>query len=324
MPSASSLLASEGAGSVAEASERRVVGTGVELFVREWGDPTAPTVLLVHGFPDTSAVWILVAEALVDHGLHAVAYDVRGAGASGAPTDPGGYAVDRLVDDLRAVADAVSPDRPVHLVGHDWGSIQGWEAATAGALAGRLASFTSISGPPLDHIGLWLRERARRRDVLTLLRQGIRSSYVAAFHVPGATRAAWALRGAIGRTRGAWSRSLARMDGARVDAAWPAPTFGSDVARGMGLYKANFRPKLRHPVARHAHVPVQLIIPTRDRFVPGWFFDGIDAVAPDLRRREVLARHWIVRSQPVDVASWIADFAEEIEARSGRTEEVAG
>jgi hypothetical protein len=47
-------------------------------------------------------------------------------------------------------------------------------------------------------------------------------------------------------------------------------------------------------------------------------FDGIEEVAPDLRRREVEARHWIVRSQPVDVAAWVAEFAEEIEARSAR------
>ena len=154
----------------------------------------------------------------------------------------------------------------------------------------------------------------------------MRSSYVAAFHTPGVARLAWTFRRALGRTRGAWSTSLARMEGARVDASWPAPTFGTDVAQGMGLYRANFRPKLRHPVARHAHVPVQLVIPLRDRFVPAWLFDGIEAVAPDLRRREVQARHWLVRSQPVDVAAWIAGFVEEIEGRrtAESTDEAAG
>lgn len=300
---------------MAEPRARRVAGAGVDLAVREWGDPTGPTVVLVHGFPDTGAVWAPVAEALVDHGFHAVTYDVRGAGTSEAPADLEGYRLDRLVADLRHVVDAVSPEAPVHLVGHDWGSIQGWEAATSDQLRGRLASYTSISGPPLDHVGLWMRERIRRRDVVTLLRQSSRSSYVAAFHTPGVARLAWTFRKALGRTRGAWTRSLARFDGARVDDAWPAPTFGTDVAQGMQLYRANFRPKLRRPEARHAHVPVQLVIPVQDRFVPGWLFEGIEAVAPDLRRREVHARHWLVRSQPVDVAAWIADFAEEVDGR---------
>jgi pimeloyl-ACP methyl ester carboxylesterase len=222
----------------------------------------------------------------------------------------------------------MSPDRPVHLVGHDWGSIQGWEAATSDALLGRLASYTSISGPPLDHAGLWMRDQLRHGHLLTLLRQAARSSYVAAFHTPGVARLAWTFRGAIGRSRSAWRRSLARLDGARVDDAWPAATFGTDVAQGMGLYRANFRPKLRHPQIRHAQLPVQLVVPVHDRFVPGWLFEGIEAVAPDLQRRDVQARHWVVRSQPVDVASWIAAFVEEVEARDevveGSTREVAG
>jgi pimeloyl-ACP methyl ester carboxylesterase len=295
-------------------ADRRVTGDGLELAVREWGDPSRATVLLVHGFPDTSAVWIPVAEALVDHGFHVAAYDVRGAGESDAPTSLLGYRLDRLVEDLRAVADAVSPEQPVHLVGHDWGSIQSWEAVTSDRLAGRLASFTSISGPPLDHAALWLRERLRRRSLVTLARQAVRSSYIAVFHLPGLARLAAARPRAVGRMRRMWSRTLARVDGARVDDAWPAATFGNDVANGMGLYRANFRSRMLHPAPRRAHVPVQLIVLTRDRFVPGWLLEGLDAVAPDLHRREVNARHWVVRSQPVDVASWIAEHAVAVDA----------
>ena len=47
----------------------------------------------------------------------------------------------------------------VHLVGHDWGSLQGWEAVTTDHMAGRIASFTSMSGPCLDHAGWWIRDR---------------------------------------------------------------------------------------------------------------------------------------------------------------------
>jgi pimeloyl-ACP methyl ester carboxylesterase len=293
---------------------RRVAGDGLDLAVHEWGDPALPTAVLVHGFPDTSAVWTPVAEALVDHGYHVVAYDVRGAGDSEAPAGVSGYALDHLVADLRAVVDATSPGVPVHLVGHDWGSIQAWDAVTDPRLEGRVASFTSISGPPLDHAGRWMRDRLRHGKVVVLLRQATRSSYVAFFHTPGVARLARAGRGAIGRTRKAWSRTLARTDGARVDESWPAPTFGTDVAQGMNLYRANFRPKLRRPVARRTDIPVQLVIPTNDRFVPAWLFEGLEEVAPDLRRREVTARHWIVRSQPVDIASWVAAFADEVSA----------
>jgi pimeloyl-ACP methyl ester carboxylesterase len=96
---------------------RRVTGAGVDLAVTEWGDPAAPTVVLVHGYPDTSALWRPVVAELEPR-YHVVTYDVRGAGDSTAP-DAGraGYTLDLLVDDLAAVADATSPGRPVHLVG---------------------------------------------------------------------------------------------------------------------------------------------------------------------------------------------------------------
>ncbi|MGX6448883.1 alpha/beta fold hydrolase, partial [Patulibacter sp. S7RM1-6] len=108
---------------------RRVTSAdGTSLAVREHGDPSRPTVLLVHGYPDTSALWEGVI-ALLEDDLHVVAHDVRGAGESDRPRGLGPYALRHLAEDVRAVADAVAPGRRVHLVGHDWGALQGWEAA---------------------------------------------------------------------------------------------------------------------------------------------------------------------------------------------------
>ena len=134
---------------------RTVESAGVRLAVFESGaaaaggpgqsnaaGPTVPTVLLVHGYPDTHRVWDqLAAELDADH--HVVRYDVRGAGQSGAPADLRGYRLDQLADDMFAVADAVSADRAVHVVGHDWGSIQAWHAVTDPRAAMRIASFTT-------------------------------------------------------------------------------------------------------------------------------------------------------------------------------------
>jgi pimeloyl-ACP methyl ester carboxylesterase len=293
-------------------AERRIRGDGLELALRTWGDPSDPTVVLVHGYPDTHAVWVPVAEALVDHGFHVAAHDVRGAGESDAPATREGYGLDHLVADLAAVFDEVSPDAPVHLVGHDWGSIQSWHAVGDPNLDHRIASFTSISGPPLDHAGRWMRRQLRSGRLLRLARQSGRSAYVGAFHLPGVQRLALrAVDGGGGRRR-AWAALLHRTDGAQVDDEWPAPTFGRDVARGMALYRANFRPHLRRPAPpRPTPAPVLLVLPTKDRFVPEWLFEGIEAHAPDLRRRPVPARHWgVVRGQPVDLAGWIAEHAE--------------
>ncbi|MDP9443295.1 MAG: alpha/beta fold hydrolase, partial [Actinomycetota bacterium] len=128
---------------------RRVRSGEVDLAVREYGDPAAPPLLAVHGYPDTQVLWEPVAARLADR-FRVVTYDVRGAGESTAPRDRDGYHVDRLVDDVVAVLDAVARrstvQRPVHLLGHDWGSVQLWEVVTReqrdDRLRGRLASYT--------------------------------------------------------------------------------------------------------------------------------------------------------------------------------------
>lgn len=122
---------------------------GVKLAIYEYGDSDRPTVLFVHGYPDDHSVWEPVI-ALTAGDFHVVTYDVRGTGASGQPAKRGGYAMSQLRDDLATVISLTSPDSPVHLVAHDWGSIQSWAAVSDSAFANKLASFTSVSGPGLD------------------------------------------------------------------------------------------------------------------------------------------------------------------------------
>src|SRR5689334_16894269 len=104
-------------------TRRWVDSGGLRLAVRVTGDPGRPTVLLVHGYPDNSAVWDGVVARLAGR-FRVVRYDVRGHGESDAPPDRAGYRMRHLAADLVAVVRATSPDTPVHLVAHDWGSIQ--------------------------------------------------------------------------------------------------------------------------------------------------------------------------------------------------------
>lgn len=288
------------------ARERWVRTGGIELCVAELGDATQPTVLLLHGYPDSKEVWSEVAERLAGR-FHVVLYDVRGHGRSTAPTPlRGGFTLEKLTDDFLAVADAVSPDRPVHLVGHDWGSVQSWEFVTVQRTEGRIASFTSMSGPSLDHFGHWIKKRMSRptpRRVGQLLGQGAKSWYVYMLHTPVLPELAW--RGPLGRQ---WPRILQRLE--KVPGGdYPTPSLPQDAAHGAWLYRDNVRARLRRPRSdAYAQVPVQLITPTGDIFLSERLYDELGEWAPQLTRRSLPAKHWAPRTRPDQLSAWIGEF----------------
>jgi pimeloyl-ACP methyl ester carboxylesterase len=294
---------------------RSVAGRGLRLAVFEHGNSgTEPTVLFVHGYPDSHAVWDEVLARLdVGTGFHTVRYDVRGAGASDAPRNLSGYHLDALADDLFAVADAVSPDAPVHVVAHDWGSIQSWHAVTDPRAEGRIASFTTISGPCLDHTAHWFRERRRHttaRGLTQLAKQGTKSWYIYAFHLPFAAPLLW--HGWLARN---WGDTLRRTEGIEPrPGRHPQPTLEGDAIRGINLYRANMLRRLSRPEFRYAKMPVQIIIPTKDRFVSPALAEGLERWAPDLQRHTVECGHWgALTRRAGEVAELVRRFVAEIE-----------
>ncbi|MQY08589.1 SDR family oxidoreductase [Actinomadura macrotermitis] len=288
--------------STGDERRRHVRGDGVDLAVYEQGDPARPTVVLMHGYPDTHAVWDEVAGLLAER-YHVVRYDVRGAGASSRPFGRRRYTFEYLMSDLRAVLDATAPDRKVHLVGHDWGSIQSWEAACT--MPERFASFTSISGPCLDHVAHWTRRKTTRptpRNIKAALGQAVRSWYIYFFQTPLLPELLW--RAGLGRP---FARALELGEGVPAREGHPARTLGRDGAAGVGLYRANMLQRLRRPRDRRTTVPTQVIVPTRDLFVSPHLVEGLGARVPNLSLRTVAAGHWVPRSHPGVVAQWITE-----------------
>jgi pimeloyl-ACP methyl ester carboxylesterase len=86
-----------------------------------------PLVVMIHGFPDYWYSWRAQMPALAKH-FHVVAIDQRGYNKSDQPKGVENYTVDKLVEDVRAVADHFKQSR-VTLVGHDWGGVVAWSFA---------------------------------------------------------------------------------------------------------------------------------------------------------------------------------------------------
>jgi pimeloyl-ACP methyl ester carboxylesterase len=252
----------------------------VELAVFECGDPDGSTVVLVHGWPDTHRVWDGLAELLaLEHRV--IAYDTRGQGDSVTGAPDRSFSVDVLAADLMSVIASASPGSPVHVVGHDWGSIQAWEAVCRPGAKSRIASFTTMSGPHLDHVAWWARRTLARpsaRGLVGLLGQAVASSYVPFLVSP--------LAPPVLRTLGT-----------------------PDMVSGLRYYRANFlRPRGR--AAQRTSVPVLQLALTRDPAVRPWSLAASDRWTDTWERRPLPHGHWAVATHPEVVAEhvlgWIA------------------
>lgn len=281
----------------------------LSLAVYTWGTPAPgkPHVVLVHGYPDAASVWERTAQILSER-YYVIAYDVRGAGRSDIPDHTQAFGLEHLVEDLALVVDAVSPDQPVHLVCHDWGSIQSWEAVTTERMAGRIASYTSISGPSIDHAAYWIMNRLRSgspAEMSTVARQLSHSWYIGAFQLPLFGPAIWKL----GMDK-LWPKVLSRVEGIEAEA---NPTQTKDGSVGVNLYRANFVQRLLKPNERRTDIPVQVIVAKRDRFMLPEVLDDLPQWVPNLWQREIDAGHWVQISHPEQVAAMAGEFIDFVE-----------
>ena len=273
---------------------------GVQLAVREYGDPASATqVVLLHGFPDDQTMWEPVVESLPAD-WHVITYDARGAGGSSRPRTRSAYRTELLVEDLVAVVRATVPDDArFHLVGHDWGSCAGWEVLAAETwdhrLAGRLASFTSASGPSFDHLATRLSTWPGR---LRLLPQLLHSWYVYVFLIPLLPELTTRL-----------TLPLVRAFFERVDPTVRLLGRGPDVTRNaipsINLYRANVGARMRAPRPWRTSVPVLLVVALRDGFVTPRALEGLEARCRHLDRVEVDEGHWVPRARPAEFAAAI-------------------
>ncbi len=112
--------------------------------VRVDGPEDGRPVLLLHGFPQTSACWAAVTPLLTQAGLRTYAPDQLGYSPGARPADVGAYAVQNLA---QVTADLMTAlEIPVaDVVGHDWGANVAW--AVAGWHPDRVRSLTAVSVP---------------------------------------------------------------------------------------------------------------------------------------------------------------------------------
>jgi pimeloyl-ACP methyl ester carboxylesterase len=111
---------------------RHVVANGLRFAYLEDGPADGPLVLLVHGFPDTARTWDQVRPALAAAGYRAVSPWTRGYAPTEIPAAGAAFDGDTLGRDVLTLIDALGSGggaRPI-VVGHDWGALAAFVAAS--------------------------------------------------------------------------------------------------------------------------------------------------------------------------------------------------
>jgi len=96
-------------------------GAGINLHVREYGNPSGIPILFIHGWSQSHLCWSKQFESSLKNDAQMIAVDLRGHGMSDAPSGMDQYTDgNKWADDIEAVIDKLALDRPI-LVGWSYG-----------------------------------------------------------------------------------------------------------------------------------------------------------------------------------------------------------
>ena len=110
-----------------QAMSRLLHTSTLDFTIDEAG--TGPDVALcLHGFPESRFSWRHQLPVLAERGWHAVAPGLRGYAGTTRHEGRAAYRMDRLVEDVAALFDALGARKRL-LVAHDWGALIAWQFA---------------------------------------------------------------------------------------------------------------------------------------------------------------------------------------------------
>lgn len=196
--------------------ERMIEANGVRLHTILAGPETGQPVVMLHGFPEFWYGWHKQIPALAQAGYRVIVPDQRGYNLSDKPEGIESYRINRLAQDIRALAHALGYDT-INLVGHDWGALVSWWVAT---IYPDLLKKLVIMNVPYPSI---MMDEVKKFNI----RQMAKSWYIAAFQIPALPEAILTSRNAqplvdlmIGSSK---NTSFSAADLAHYRAAWLQP-----------------------------------------------------------------------------------------------------
>src|SRR5579872_6742126 len=269
-----------------------------------------PLILFLHGFPEFWYEWKnQLSEFGKDH--LAVAPDLRGYNLSDKPPALDAYQIGVLVEDVRALANRLSPGRKFVLVGHDWGGAVAWVFAISHPEM--LDKLVIVNAP---HPGVFARLLASDPD------QQKASQYMLMFRGEQAEKMLSANNYAtlvnIVLGPGLKSGVFTEEDKAAYLKAWSQP---GALTGGLNYYRANrVGPPAPggapsggnfavDPDRLNVNVPTLVVWGEKDTALLTQNLDGLDKFVPALTVKRIAdGSHWVIHEKAGEVNGYIRDF----------------
>jgi pimeloyl-ACP methyl ester carboxylesterase len=290
--------------------ERTIATNGIELNVIDEGD--GPAVVLCHGFPELAFSWRHQVPALVRAGYRVLAPDMRGFGASSAPSEVEAYDVVTLCEDMCGLLDESGESSAV-FVGHDWGANVVWQLAVLQPERVRAVAGLSVPFVP----------RAPAAPIPIMRRHLGEDFYIVWFQQPGVADEALArdVRRTLTTSR-QWTAQWAQEDGRQPKPpAWMSEREldvyvqafqRTGFTGGLNWYRNIDRNwELTAPVAdRRVEQPAMFLTGELDpvsKFMPA---EAMRGWVTDLRAEVVVpgAGHWVQQQEPAAVNAALLEF----------------
>lgn len=281
---------------------------GNPFYVRRWGDPSLPPLLMLHGFPEYSGAWADLAPELSQH-YHIIAPDQRGYGQSWTPDGVEHYTASALISDMVALIKQTRG--PLTVLGHNWGAAIAYGLAMFHPdLVSRLVIANGVHPVPFQ------------RALVAGGAQTAASQYITWLRQPGSEDALAA--NDFDKLLGLFSADmdLSWLSGERLKAyklEWSRP---GRLRAMINWYRASpllvAKPYMPLPMPDmpfdrlYVRQPHLLLWGTGDTALTPASTQGLEEFAPHLTRFDFdQADHWICHQKPVEIAHAILDWATE-------------
>jgi pimeloyl-ACP methyl ester carboxylesterase len=276
---------------------------GFRMAYLEAGPQDGPLALCLHGFPDHALTWERLLPELAGAGFRAVAPWMRGYHPTEVP--PGRhYQLGALSADANELHDLLGGDERAVLIGHDWGAVAAYGAASAEPE--RWRRLVGLSVPPIP---AWLPDALLAPDQLR------RSWYMLFFQLPWLPERLLRRDGYDPLLR-AWGRDLGG-DAEHVDALRRTFSAPGTLRAALGYYRALLDP-IRHASRYHRETLAQLRLPPQptlflcgedDRALsPRWVAPARALLSTGSPAAVVPGSHWLHLEHPEQVNARILDF----------------